>query len=65
MIFSDKRSLDEYYASKAVIVSSEARSAVFRPGYDLTIPPLTSDILITWELLQPLVPITQEKTPRV
>ena len=60
VIFSDKKSLDEYYASKAVIVSSEARSGVFRLGYDLTIPPLTSDTLVTWELLQPLVPITQE-----
>ena len=60
MIFSDKRSVYEYYASNAVIASSEARSVVFRPGYDLTIPPLTSDTLVTWELLQPLVPITRE-----
>ena len=60
VIFSDKKSRNEYYATKAVIVSSEARSGVFRPGYDLTIPPLTSDTLYTWELLQPLVPVTRE-----
>ena len=60
VIFSNNKSRDEYYSDKAVIASSEARSGVFRFGHDLTIPPLTSDTLYTWDLLQPLVPVTRE-----
>ena len=60
VIFSDSQPRDEYHADKAVIVSSEARSGVYRPGHDLTIPPLADDTVYTWDLLQPLVPVTRE-----
>ena len=60
VILSDKTAPDQYFANKAVIVSSVARTGVYRPGYDLTIPPLATNTVYSWDLLQPLVPITRE-----
>ena len=49
----------EYFSSKAIIVNSVAHRNVFRPGYDIVIPPLNSEHY-SWDKLQLLVPVMRE-----